>query len=355
MTEQNSGQADKQSDKRDFDAILTAFLHAERFSEAEEFLGGYLTNVDPEMREICLSLKADAIVTTGWDKLSVEVAKLADKKSISVVGLDLSSHVENPEDSNGWIEPGLETSYYSDEAFPFSTSGIDEILAVTGGGSTPWQGRFVDIGWAIEITGLAQLHSKIHEFEEEMDTSRGLDVAIGMSYLILNFHRSAVRDARAQGFPHAMPILLGEHDFGGPYIDSAYRIETVRDYLSEVEDAKRADKQAARQRVRKQAETLIDEMRERRQHVLDWPPRQNPDKRKTFVEYCESIERLRLSGQGISYSKHSWDMDDGECEELLAKVWQSFGLEVDTMPRKQQRETAFARLIGNRLFGRKGL
>ncbi len=354
MTIETSDSGNPQFDKRQFNLRLTQLLHAEQFGEAETFLAPFASNAGQEMREICLGLKADAVVTKGWDKLGVEVAKLSMKKQITAVGLDLSSHVENPEDSNGWVEPGVETSYYSDGAYPFSTSGIDKILSELGRSSTPWQGCFEDIGWAIEITGLARLHSKIRELQERGDSQHDYDVAIGMAYLILCFHRSAVRDVRAQGLPQPMPLLMGEHDFGGPYIDAAYHIASVMDYSAQVEEALAGDKKAAQRRVRNSARTLIDEIRERRQHMLDWPQGTNPDKRQTFVEYCKSADAMWLKDRGVSNSKPTWEMGDAEFEDLLSQVWASFGLDAADMPRKQTAETTFGKLVGNMLFGKKG-
>ncbi|MEJ2002229.1 MAG: hypothetical protein P8X77_12695, partial [Maritimibacter sp.] len=131
------------------------------------------------------------------------------------------------------MEPGLETNYFNDEYYPFSTASRLDLLGKSESRGTPWQGNFVDIDNALEIRGLAQLHTAIHSrgispMMPMVNVPAGFaDVLIGTGYLLLRFHQSLARDGQKNGLPRPMPILAGEHDFNALYIDSVYMVDRI--------------------------------------------------------------------------------------------------------------------------------
>ena len=209
-------------DLNDFRYRFLQHLRAEEFEQAGRLVESvYLLLSDP-VRRACEAIEPDRVRTTGWPEIISEIRRLSEKRPITCVGFDLSSHVNEPEIGN---EPGVETSYYSDHYYTFSVADISDIHATMDSNQNPWQGCFEDIDHSLEVEGLKDLLRVIREAQDLPRNRQSFDAAIGICCLILAFHRSLVRDGRAAGLPVSMPIVVGEHDFYGPYMDAAYRVE----------------------------------------------------------------------------------------------------------------------------------
>lgn len=300
-----------------FKHTLTRLIRSEAFAEADHFLGEQTHALHSEIGDICRKLPVDAVEITGWDQLLIEVETHSLKQAITAIGVDLSSHVENPKNPQGWMEPGLEVNYYSDKYYPFSSSSRSEILATSESGGTPWQGGFVDIDNVLEMRGLAHLHTLLRSqsinpmLPPAIVPAGFADVLIGTGYLLLRFHQALARDGQRNGLPRPMPLLAGEHDFSAFYIDSVYMIDRIADRHDEAGRIL-AEKEAEKWRKHAEAtEEAIAELKEWRE--LSRNRRSHPHQ----LTYYETRTASRLSMYSIRPSRQTWQMGESEFAALI--------------------------------------
>lgn len=224
MENENDVSSREDFDLNDFRLRFLRHLRAEEFEQAGSVVESAYPLLSEPVRRACEAIEPDGVRTTGWPEIISEIRRLSERKPITCVGFDLSSHVNEPEIG---CEPGVETSYYSDHYYKFSVADVADIHATMDSNENPWQGCFEDIDNNLEVEGLKDLLRVIREAQDLPRNRQAFDAAIGICCLILAFHRSLVRDARAAGLPVSMPIVVGEHDFYGPYLDAAYHVEAA--------------------------------------------------------------------------------------------------------------------------------
>lgn len=356
MTNPSTASAANQFDFRSFKEKLAKYLRAEDFAGAEAFLSTYSEQVHPRLSAICRSLRSEDVSTSGWERICAEIAKIAGGDAITALGFDLTEHADGAADQEGRIEPGIETSYYSDQYFPFSCSDSRAVNDQIAADANPWQGCFEEIDHSLQVRGLARLLAEVHALQEGEGRGREFDAWVGLGYLALRFHQSVVRDARQFGLPRPMYIVIGEHDFLGLYIDAAYRIEETADHSAKVDAIVAADRAEAERVQLAQAKEFIDELRERREHVRGWSIFNNPMKRRVFVDYCKSREALLFGSSSLPSlpdGRNTWKLDDARFETFLLEVWRARGFGPETFPGVVNEASGVSGGSRRRTFGRK--
>jgi hypothetical protein len=224
--------------ERSYGRSIAELIRAGRHDLAEDRLITDLAPLGVPLAEICLETRAGSVELAGWDALRRTVARPPTGIVYTAVGLDLSAHVDPPATPEGWVEPGVEVSLYTDDAFPFSTASRDDLLAVYAAydalrqSALPWTGAFEDIGACdVGTVGLARLNSAIVEQEPRSlhqpppgdSPAPAAYVALRLAAWVraLRFHRAVKRSLDQQGLPRPVPVLVDSHDVR-PYVNAVY-------------------------------------------------------------------------------------------------------------------------------------
>jgi hypothetical protein len=308
---------------------LTTLIRAEAFTEADAFLNDQVRGLQSDIGDICRNLSVDSVEILGWDKLWAKIDRYSGKDAITAIGVDLSSHVENPKSSQGWAEPGLEINYFSDKYYPFSTASRLDILGKSESGGAPWQGNFVDIDNALEVRGLARLYTAIQSrgispMMPMVKVAAGFaDVLIGTGYLLLRFHQSVARDGQKNGLPRPMPILAGEHDFNALYIASVYMVDRITDHITSTDTAHLAENRDNFQKVWEK------EFAQRREihRMLGYFPFYRASGRAELAGVWEDGLKMACDITGVDPGRRiTWGMKAGELTQILRHIAEAKGV-----------------------------
>ena len=123
-----------EADVRDFERQIEALMRGGQADEAAAIVAaalGELAREGQPLAALCLASRIDDIELEGWDRLAERIARLDEAgPAITAIGIDLGwpGHVGLERDAAGRLGPLLETSYYSDAGFPFSSSNRQALL-----------------------------------------------------------------------------------------------------------------------------------------------------------------------------------------------------------------------------------
>lgn len=166
----------------------------------------------------CLALTQNDVEVNGWDEAIARIAELerGGKAPITAIGVDISwpGHRDLRPDAAGTLDPDIETNFYSDSAWPFSTSDRAGLLAGYRGHASEWQGGFEDIDEAITLAGIGDLYGAIWRLKAKdarwIDEDRASALGAMLTQVLLHL---AVRDsAPRHTFPRPMAILVGSNE-----------------------------------------------------------------------------------------------------------------------------------------------
>ena len=227
-------------------------LREGRASDAAErvaFALGVLEEFGHPVVELCRSYPAERIRILGWDQIGARFEAL-DKpdQPITAIGIDLSCHGDALADSDDALAPYIETNFYSDSAFPFSTADRATLCAGYENSSARWQGNFQDIDGTIMISGIGRLSFAIDELEQQhriqnSDDAVGSDAMfIATAYRAVAVHQAVQAMVDEHGLPRPLAVIVGSNEsypfFDAPVISFLECLERapVADELPPVDD-----------------------------------------------------------------------------------------------------------------------
>jgi len=168
-----------------------------------------------------LTITAADIEVAGLDRLADRIAKL-DRPGhpITAVSIDLANPWQSGclPDADGRLDPYIETSFYSDDSFPFSRCDRSALLDGYSAYGSEWQGCAQDVDDTIVLIGIDDLYGAVEMIDAESssdlpptpDEQRGY--VLGASYIAVLAH-IAVRDTIARhGLPRQLAILVGNNE-----------------------------------------------------------------------------------------------------------------------------------------------
>ncbi|MCB2075186.1 MAG: hypothetical protein H6917_00165 [Novosphingobium sp.] len=192
-----------------------------------------------------LTVSADEISFAGWDELSERLGKY-DRPELQISALSVA--IAHPEEvgaqpgEDGTLSPSIETSYFSDSAFPFSVAARDDLLDGYSHYGCQWQGDFESTDSTLSVEGIDDLYGAIVKLEaklmdsEQPDTEEIRAGSLGACYLAVLIHQALRETVRQKGLPRALCVMAGRDEvypfFDAPVMTSEeYRhdgtIETV--------------------------------------------------------------------------------------------------------------------------------
>jgi hypothetical protein len=211
---------------------IQRLIWAGELQAAEDVLLDDLLNLDHPIADICRATTLDHIgwnnTYGGWNAVNEMIARGESRhKPFTALGIDLSNHGDPPKNPEGWQEPYIEVSFYSDAYFPFSATDNAELLVQMEKSSTPWQGCFEEIESMLLTIGLAQLHSAIELINiancqsPKKQSVENDSVILGSIFRTLRFHQAVKRHIENTGIAKMMPVIVGSNEMS-PFFDAPY-------------------------------------------------------------------------------------------------------------------------------------
>lgn len=149
-----------------------------------------------------MSVSHEEIELSGWETLDEGFRKFdRAEQPVTAICLSFGDPEGRPSgpDSAGMLSPTVETSYFSDEAFPFSESDRNDLLDGYSSFGCQWAGDCEGIDHAISFRGADDLHGSLAELEQRLLNTSNPDPeeiragTIASCYLAVLFHQ-ALRD-----------------------------------------------------------------------------------------------------------------------------------------------------------------
>jgi len=175
-----------------------------------------------------LSVCSDDVVLAGWDSLEEKLAE-HDRLDHPITALGIA--VADPReagrrpDADGRLSPCIETSFFSDNAYPFSEATREDLLDGYSRQGSQWQGDYEACDTVLGLEGIDDLFGAVAQLEARlMDSDEPAPEEIqagslGACYLAVIVHQ-AVRDAIcSNGLPRSMCVMAGCNGIY-PYFDA---------------------------------------------------------------------------------------------------------------------------------------
>lgn len=216
-------------DRRDFERRVESLLregHADDAARIVEAALGELARTEHWIAPMCLGCTVEDIELVGWDRLAERIARIGEANGpITALGIDLRWPGRIDPDAEPLLEPALETNYYSDASFGFSSSSRDALLAGYRPSGCEWAGGFEDIDSVIELRGLGQIYGAVAPLLERLRGQPGDDptesdaMRLGALFVAVRVHQAVLRAVATRGLPQPLTVLVGSNE-SYPYLDA---------------------------------------------------------------------------------------------------------------------------------------
>ena len=175
-----------------------------------------------------LTVEAKDLELSGWDKLGEAVAR-HDRPGRPVNAVSIAFGWPGDElpvpDADGNLPPVLETSYFNDDAFPFSLSSRDDLLDGYSFDGCTWSGDPEATDNALTLEGVDDLNAALAALEakllasdepEEADLRAG---SLGASLLSVLLLQTVTLRTERDGLPRPLCVTAGSNGVY-PYFDT---------------------------------------------------------------------------------------------------------------------------------------
>lgn len=165
-----------------------------------------------------LNITPSDIALAGWGDLQSSIEKF-DRPEHQVSALSLV--LGEPEkgrarpDETGLLAPWVETSYFSDEAYPFSDADRGDLLDGYSSFGCEWAGDVEGVDHALTIEGVDDLYGALVQLESRLLGSEAPgdeDIragTLGSCYLSVLIHQAVRETIRKQGLPRPLCVMAG--------------------------------------------------------------------------------------------------------------------------------------------------
>lgn len=186
-----------------------------------------------------LKISARDVTVVGWNALAARIEEL-DRPGfpITAIGVDIADSCQSRAvpSAAGYLPPYIETTYFSDNAFPFSESTRAQLADGYAQGAAAWQGAFEGIDDTIAIDDIDDIHGALFALQLKCqgdDAGSASDDErqawlLGSAYLAVLIHQAVRNMALRGGLPRTLAVIVGSNDsypgFDAPVI--AARAET---------------------------------------------------------------------------------------------------------------------------------
>jgi hypothetical protein len=173
-----------------------------------------------------LAVSSADVTLAGWDALAASIAR-HDRpgQRISALSITIAEGDGTGPNKSGMLRPAIQTSYFTDEAYPFSDSARDDLLDGYSQYQSEWQGNSEGTDRILSVEGIDDLYGALARLEARLLQSPEPSMqeicagTLGACYLAVLLHQ-AVHDAvRRGGLPRPLCIMAGNAGVY-PYFDA---------------------------------------------------------------------------------------------------------------------------------------
>lgn len=163
------------------------------------------------------------ITLEGWNDLSLRIKEYDQPgKDITAIGIDFSSpsHFGEKASDGGFLDPHLETNFYSDQCCPFSTADRTRLLEYYNPnksrwlGGPKWGGCFEEIDDTLSVKGLGELYGAVSlcsKLPNPTDADKQAKV-VGACFVAVLLHLAVRNSIAEKRLPRPMAVIVGSND-----------------------------------------------------------------------------------------------------------------------------------------------
>jgi len=235
---------DSSTELREFLNNVEALMRRGQPDVAATLLEGQLAEMADEghpLAALCIKTQVAELRLVGWEELDQAIRKLdKPERPISAISIDISAPLVVPVDARGecYLEPELETIFYTDNAFPSTASGRDDIIAAWTGTRAPWADRHADIDGQIKLRGLGRLYGELLVLEQRCRNAQTQDpadhdaMALGSALVAIRLHQAVRAAIEGRGLPRPLTVMVGAN---GSFPDFDAAVITREEYYDLIE------------------------------------------------------------------------------------------------------------------------
>ena len=175
-----------------------------------------------------LTITSADLTISGWDQLAERLEKYDRPEAITTalgIGIGDPEDAGQRPDENGNLAPCIETTFFSDSAYPFSDADRDDLLEGYSSFGCEWQGNFEHSDETLSVEGIDDLYGAIAELENKVSRSDRPDPddieagAVGACYIGVLIYQAVKDTVLTNGLPRPLSVLLVNSD-GYPFFDA---------------------------------------------------------------------------------------------------------------------------------------
>jgi hypothetical protein len=175
-----------------------------------------------------MTVSSSDLVLIGWDSLGESIAR-HDRPGSQITALSIAFGWpgEDPPvaDADGKLSPHLEVAYFTDEAYPFSQSGRDDLLDGYSYHGCTWSDQGMATDSALALAGIDDLHGALALLEARLLDCEAPDVeeiragSLGACLLSVLLVQAVGERIERDGLPRPICVLSGSNGVY-PYFDA---------------------------------------------------------------------------------------------------------------------------------------
>lgn len=203
-----------------WEAELRALFEAGELGAVSDKIEQGLAALDTDLARLCLSLRPEAVVLTGWEEL-VEAIAGHEGEQVTGVTLAIANESDLAFEKGRLHHPYMLLGIYTDEAFAWSEASRDDLLTECHGEVPAWAGYDEDIEVYLDIEGLdalntALLHHKQRHFFRDANPAeapaRYVEYVLGCWWRALLYQQAVAAECAIHGLPGGVPVVSGMVD-----------------------------------------------------------------------------------------------------------------------------------------------
>ncbi len=181
-----------------------------------------------QLPERFLTVKSSDLVLYGWDSLGEAIAR-HDRPGWPITALSIALGWPGEDlpapDAEGQLSPHLEVAYFTDEAYPFSQSGRDDLLDGYSYHGCTWSDQGTATDTALALAGVDDLHGALAALEARLLDCDAPDVediragSLGACLLSVLLVQAVGERIERDGLPRPVCVLAGSNGVY-PYFDA---------------------------------------------------------------------------------------------------------------------------------------
>ena len=175
-----------------------------------------------------LQIEAGDLVLSGWEALEEAVSR-HDKPGRPVTAISIAFGWPGEDapapDPAGCLHPHVETSFYTDNAYPFSASGREDLLDGYSYYGCTWSGDYEATETVLSLEGIDDLHGALAQLEADLLTMEDPDEdgiragSLGACLLSVLLVQAVAEQITRAGLPRPLCVMAGSSGVY-PYFDA---------------------------------------------------------------------------------------------------------------------------------------